>query len=108
MLRFHTDGFCCVAARWTAIQNDPRWPPVLEELLERGLVLGDCKPPTNGKISPAAKACNEKAQQDPHYLDKAMRFTKDESADNNRNVWNAVRDPSLPIRSHLPSHCPPL
>ena len=82
-------------------------PPVLAELLERGLVLGDCKPPTNGKVDPAAKACNEKAQQDPHYLDKAMRFTKDESADNNRNVWNAVRDPSLPIRSHLPSRLPP-
>ena len=25
-----------------------------------------------------------------HYLAKAMRFTKDESADGNRRVWNAL------------------
>jgi hypothetical protein len=46
----------CAVARWTAIQNDPRFPSVLTELIKRGLVAGD--------------------QSDPHYLAKAMKFVK--------------------------------
>ena len=30
-----------------------------------------------------------------HYLAKAMRFTKDESADGNRRVWNALVSAAL-------------
>jgi hypothetical protein len=63
----------CAIARWTAIQNDPRFPPVLAELLRRGFVAGD--------------------QTDPHYLAKAMTFEKVETADKpltNRNVFNAL------------------
>lgn len=63
----------CALARWTAIQNDSRFPPVLAELLKRGLVVGD--------------------QTDPHYLAKAMAFHKVETKAQpltNRNVWNAL------------------
>ena len=90
---FHHDTLAaqkCATARWTAIQNDKRFPAVLAELLKRGLALGDCQ---RSKDGTATAACTAAAQTDPLYLAKAMKFVKTETTKEpltNRNVWNAL------------------
>lgn len=66
----------CATARWTAIQNDKRFPVVLAELEKRGLALGGCKRGKDGMPSPV---CNSVAKDDPEYLAKAMKFLKVET-----------------------------
>ena len=60
----------CAANHWRAIQNDPRFPQVLAELLRHGFEPGD--------------------KADADWLQKAMHFTHDQHKDRNRRVWNAV------------------
>ena len=60
----------CANERWTLIQNDARFLPVLTELLHRGFSVED--------------------RSDPQYLAKAMAFTMDQSQDMNRRIWNGL------------------
>ena len=60
----------CRLAHWDAIQNDKRFPEVLTVLKSHGFEPGD----TSGS----------------HYLSKALQFTKDQTKDKNRRVWQAV------------------
>ena len=63
----------CVVARWTAVQDDPRFPPVLAELQKRGFVpKGDTK-------------------TDPHWLAKTMEGSAGRMETNhNRDIWNTL------------------
>jgi hypothetical protein len=80
-------GRACGIARWTAIQDDSRWPPILAELLRRGFEIDD--------------------RSKPHYLAECVH------KHNNENIWNALmveravaywdRAVYAPARRHFPS-----
>ena len=79
-------GRACGLARWTAIQRDGRWPPVLQELLKRGFAIDDLSA--------------------PHYLADSVH------KHNNGDIWNALmieraaaywdRAIYAPARRHFP------
>jgi hypothetical protein len=61
----------CAAAHWAAIQNDKRFSEVLKMMQAHGFDAGN--------------------RSAPNWLAHAMAFTKDQTKDLNRRVWQAVQ-----------------
>ena len=90
----------CLVERWDTIAADPRWPPIMAQLLAHGFTLS----------SPAEKFSS--AMVRPAPLDQQSRHARNRNAFNAvmaaraAAYWNAatfkpVRHMAMPVRSRL-------